>query len=86
MIVDDEYNIKTINKLLKETAQLGRKEIENIKCYNVYGFEEPCKDCPFKTSNIKALRQMHDKHMTIMFSKFDKYIVESLRILQEKLN
>ena len=79
MIVDDSYNIKTINKMLKETSQLGKKDFENIKCYNVYGFDEPCKDCPFKTNNSKALRQMHDKHMTIMFSKFDKFIVESLR-------
>ena len=79
MIVDDEYNIKTINKMLKETSQLGKKDIEKIKCYNVYDYEEPCKDCPFKTNNSKSLRQMHDKHMTIMFSKFDKYIVESLR-------
>ncbi len=79
MIVDDGYNIKTINKMLKETSKLGKKDFESIKCYNVYGFDEPCKDCPFKTDNSKALRQMHDKHMTIMFSKFDKYIVESLR-------
>lgn len=79
MIVDDEYNIKTINKILKETSQLGKKDIEKIKCYNVYGFEEPCKDCPFQTNHSKALRHIHNKHMTIMFSKFNKYIVESLR-------
>ena len=68
MIVDDEYNIKTINKILKETSQLGKKDIEKIKCYNVYGFEEPCKDCPFQTNHSKALRHIHNKHMTIMFS------------------
>ncbi len=79
MIVDDEYNIKTINKMLRETSKLGKKDMDTLKCYNVYGFEEPCKDCPFETNNHKSLRQMHDKHMTIMFSKFDKYMVESLR-------
>ncbi len=79
MIVDEHHNIKTINKILKDTARLGKKNLNTIKCYNVYGYEEPCKDCPFKTDNTKALRQMNNKHMTIMFSKFDKYIVESLR-------
>lgn len=79
LIVDERYNVKIINKTLKETAELGIKGYENIKCYNVYGFNEPCKDCPFKTNNTRALRQMHDKHMTINFSRFDKYIVESLR-------
>ncbi len=79
MIVDEDYNIKTINKLLRETSGLGKKGFDNVKCYNVYGFSEPCKDCPFQTNNTKALRQMHDKHMTIMFSKFEKYIIESLR-------
>ena len=79
MIVDEDYNIKTINKMLRDTSKIGKQYINKIKCYNVYGYEEPCKDCPFKTDAQKSLRQMHDKHMTIMFSKFDRYMVESLR-------
>lgn len=79
LIVDDEYNIQIINKNLKETAGLGVNGYNNIKCYNVYGYDKPCKDCPLTTSNTRALRQLHDKHLTINFSRYDKYIVESLR-------
>ena len=79
LIVDEEYNIQIINKNLKEMAGLGVNGYDDIKCYNVYGYDAPCKDCPLTTSNTKALRQMHDKHLTINFSKYDKFIVESLR-------
>lgn len=79
LVADEDYNIKIINKMLRETAGLGINGFKDVKCYNVYGYSEPCKDCPFTSDNQRALRQMKDKHITITFSKYDKYVVESLR-------
>ena len=79
LVADNSYNIQVLNKTLKETAGLTEDNYDNLKCYQVYGNSEPCKDCPLTSNNNKSMRQMHDKHMTIMFSRFDHYIIESLR-------
>ncbi len=80
MIVSPEYDIVNINKTLKELSVAGRSDFGNIKCYQVYGFDAPCGDCPQRDRSLeKSLRMMHGKHMTVMYSSFDRYIVESLR-------
>lgn len=79
MVADEEYNIKIVNKTLRETAHLGLHGYKDKKCYQIYGFDAPCKDCPLSTESKRVMRQMFDKRMTIIFSRFDKYIVETLR-------
>ncbi|MBQ3034329.1 MAG: PP2C family protein-serine/threonine phosphatase [Deferribacterales bacterium] len=80
MIVAPDYTIMNINKTLKELSIAGRSDFNNIKCYEIYGFDKPCKDCPQNDHRLeKSLRMMRDKHMTVMYSFFDKYVVESLR-------
>ncbi len=80
MIVAPDYSVVNINKILKELSVVGKTDFSNIKCYEIYGFATPCKDCPMKDKRLeKSLRMMHDKHMTVVYSLFDKYIIESLR-------
>ena len=80
MIVSPDYDIININKNLKGLSVATGKDFSSMKCYQVYGFDTPCKDCPLHDKTLeKSLRTMHDKHMTVMYSSFDKCIVESLR-------
>lgn len=80
MIVGPDYRVININKTLKELSLAGKSDFDNVKCYEIYGFETPCKDCPMSDKHLeKSLRMMREKHMTVMYSCFDKYIIETLR-------
>lgn len=80
MVIAPDYSIIIINNILRGLARLGGVDKSSIKCYHVFGFTEPCKDCPFTDSSVvRSLRKMGDKHMTVTYSKFDKFLVASLR-------
>ncbi len=80
LIVSPDYRIIKINKSLQAASLVPDLNHTDVKCYEVYGFSEPCSDCPFNNKGIdKSHRQMRDASMTVVYSSFDKYLVESLR-------
>lgn len=80
MVASSDYSVIIINSTLRSLSRIGLAVKETIKCYSVYGFDKPCKDCPFMDSSVnRSLRNMDDKRMTVTYSKFDKFVVENLR-------
>ena len=80
MVVSSDYSIIIINENLLALGGIAKADRKNIKCYSVYGFDKPCKDCPFDNGSVKkSLRKMGSKHMTVTYSPFDRFMVENLR-------
>lgn len=81
MIVSADYSVIILNGILRSLSKIGSAEKSSFKCYQVYGFDKPCKDCPFNDHSVnRSLRNMDGKHMTVTYSRFDnKFMVENLR-------
>ncbi len=80
MIVSPNYRIIKINKLLRSFSSKKVVDYSTSKCYEVYGFDEPCKDCPFTNKQVdKSRRKMYDTSMTVEYSMSGIYLVEVLR-------
>lgn len=80
MAASSDYSVIIINSTLRVLSRIGSVGKESLKCYAIYGFNKPCKDCPFNDPTVtRSLRNMDDKHMTVTYSKFDKFVVETLR-------
>ncbi|MDR0454517.1 MAG: PP2C family protein-serine/threonine phosphatase [Deferribacteraceae bacterium] len=80
MVADTDYNIVVINNLLRTQAGLPPDFGRRQRCYNIYGKQDPCDDCPFKNRRVTKLpRMMGNSNMTVMFESFGKFLAESVR-------
>ncbi|KAA0257104.1 PP2C family protein-serine/threonine phosphatase [Deferribacter autotrophicus] len=80
MVVEKDYSINILNYKISEFVGKHSDELRAGKCYEVYGFSEPCKECPLIDKKItKSVRKVNKKTLTLQFNRFDDYIVESIR-------
>jgi len=81
MVVNEDYTINVSNSSIRELNQtLKEKDLDSVKCYEMYGYSEPCEACPFKDDKLtKTAREVFERKLTVSFNKFDRYVVESFR-------
>ncbi|MGC8768365.1 SpoIIE family protein phosphatase [Calditerrivibrio sp.] len=80
MVVNENFDIVLLNYLTKEIFQVKESDIKDKKCFNIYGFEEQCPDCPYKNRSVtKSSRKVDGKSLSIYFNKFENFMVESIR-------
>ncbi|MGA1861752.1 SpoIIE family protein phosphatase [Deferribacter thermophilus] len=80
LVVEQDYSINLLNYKMSEFAGRALDDLSEKKCYNTYGLDEPCEECPMKDPKIsKSVRRVNDKNLTVYFNKFENYIVESVR-------
>lgn len=86
MVVNPDLSINVSNSSLIDMCGLEGRKISEMKCYEVYGYTEQCKDCPFlDPKNTRSFREAHGKKLTVTMNHFDRYIVESLRDTTKEL-
>ncbi len=86
MVVNPDLSINMSNTALQEMCGLFHVSMSTIKCYEVYGYTEQCKDCPLlDPKNVRSFREAAGKKLTVTMNHFDKYIVESLRDTTKEL-
>lgn len=86
MVVDSDYNIHMLNYLIKELVGIKDQDLNNIKCYEVYGYGEQCNDCPYKNKTVfKSSRKVGEKQLSVYFNRFENFLVESIRDVTKEL-
>lgn len=80
LVVEQDYKIDLLNYKIADFVNKNYDSLKSGKCFQVYGFEEPCSDCPLKNPKVtKSVREVNDRKLTVYFNKFENYIVESVR-------
>jgi len=86
MVVNPDLTINVSNSSLIDMCNLEGHSVSDMKCYEVYGYTEQCKDCPLlDPKNTRAFREARGKKLTVTMNHFDRYIVESLRDTTKEL-
>ncbi|MGA1847015.1 SpoIIE family protein phosphatase [Deferribacter abyssi] len=80
MVVEKDYSINVLNYKVSDFVGKHSEKLKVGKCFEVYGFTEPCTECPLVDKKIvKSVRKVNNKTLTLQFNSFDNYIVESIR-------
>lgn len=72
--------ILIMNDMLRRSTGAGADAEKDWRCYEVYGKNEPCEDCPHITGEmVRSRREFGELSYTVTFEKYQDYIVESVR-------
>ncbi|MCA1927970.1 MAG: PP2C family protein-serine/threonine phosphatase [Calditerrivibrio sp.] len=86
MVVDTDFNVVFVNYLVKELLNIKDMDLKNFKCYQLYGFDDKCSDCPFTNKLVtKSSRKTNDRNLSVSFNKFENYMVESIRDVTKEI-
>lgn len=84
LVAKDNFDILNLNYRLKTLSSSEGKGL--TKCYEIYGFDSQCTECPFTDKKItRSSRKVGDKVLTVNFNLFDNYLVESVRDTTKEL-
>jgi len=80
MVVNEDFDMTFINYVAKEIFEVKDPDLKDKKCYNIYGFDQQCSDCPYSNRSVnKSSRKCGEKSLSVYFNKFDTFMVESIR-------
>ena len=84
LVAKDDFTILNLNYRLKTLSSSEGKEL--TKCYEIYGFDSQCTECPFSDKKLtKSSRKVGEKVLSLNFNLFDDYVVESVRDTTKEL-
>lgn len=84
MVAKDDFGIVNLNYKLKSLTSSEGAELS--KCYETYGFDSQCSECPFTDKRItKSSRKVGNKTLAVSFNMFEDYVVESVRDTTKEL-
>ncbi|MCX8083392.1 MAG: SpoIIE family protein phosphatase [Calditerrivibrio sp.] len=86
MVVNEELDVVFLNYQVKEIFNVKDTDLKDKKCYNIYGFEAQCGDCPYMNKSIvKSSRKIEDKSLSVSFNRFENFMVESIRDVTKEI-